>query len=128
EELVYMTAAELGRRTRTSNATVVRTLQALGYEGLADVKAAIAGPSTSEVVSAVKARIRVDSTGGDLVNVWDLVTAEAIERIEELRRSHSPELFFQAVQLLADAPAVLTYGFGAGALTAEHLARQLRRI
>jgi DNA-binding MurR/RpiR family transcriptional regulator len=128
EELVYMTAAELGRRTRTSNATVVRTLQALGYEGLADVKAAIAGPATSEIVSATKARFRVESTGDDLVNVWDLVTAEAIARIELLRESHSPELFVQAVQLLADARTVLTYGFGAGALTAEHLARQLRRI
>lgn len=128
EELVYMTASELGRRTRTSNATVVRTLQSLGYEGLSDLKATIAGPVTSDIVSAVKARERVDSTGADLETVWEFVTAEAIERIELLRQSHSHEKFVQAIDLLLDAQTVLVFGFGATSPAAEHLARQLRRI
>lgn len=127
EELVYMTAAELGRRTRTSNATVVRTLQALGYEGLADLKATIVGAGPAEVVPAVKARRRVESTGRDLDTVWDLVTAEAIERIGLLRESHSQEGFEEAIRLLLGAKIVLTYGFGATGIVAEHLAQQVRR-
>lgn len=128
EELVYMTAAELGRRTRTSNATVVRTLQALGYEGLGDLKATIVGVAPAEIVPAVKARHRVESTGSDLGNVWDLVTAEAIERIELLRQSYSPEKFGEAIKLLLGATTVFTYGFGASGIVAEHLAQQVRRV
>jgi DNA-binding MurR/RpiR family transcriptional regulator len=128
EELVYMTAAELGRRTRTSNATVVRTLQALGYEGLADLKATIVGGGPAEVVPAVKARRRVESTGRDLDAVWDLVTAEAIERITLLRQSHSADKFDEAIRLLLGAKTVFTYGFGATGIVAEHLAQQVRRV
>ena len=128
EELVYMTAAELGRRTRTSNATVVRTLQALGYEGLSDLKATIVGVGPTEVVPAVKARRRVQSTGRGLETIWDLVTAEAIERITLLRGTHSSKKFAEAVRLLLGADTVLTYGFGATGVVADHLAQQVRRI
>lgn len=128
EELVYMTAAELGRRTRTSNATVVRTLQALGYEGLSDLKATIVGVGPTEVVPAVKARRRVQSTGRDLETIWDLVTAEAIERITLLRGTHASKKFAEAVRLLLGADTVLTYGFGATGVVADHLAQQVRRI
>jgi DNA-binding MurR/RpiR family transcriptional regulator len=127
EELLYLTAAELGRQTRTSNATVVRTLQALGYEGLADLKASIAS-STLGSGASNRARNRVATTGGDLDTVWEKVTEEAVQRIEQLRSSYASADFVRAVELLLDARIVLTHGFGTNAIVAENLARQLRRI
>src|ERR1700729_3099404 len=48
-------AAALGARIGTSDATVLRTIQALGFAGLADLKAAILG---SEPVSTPAADMR----------------------------------------------------------------------
>jgi len=128
EHLLYKSAAELGAETRTSNATVVRTLQSLGYSGLAELKGLIAGPFTTITAPEVRARRRAESAGGDLQNVWDRVTTEAIERIELLRRTISMEAYAKAVGLLLDANQIVTYGFGASFVVADHLALKLRRI
>lgn len=128
EELLYKSATDLGEASQTSNATVVRTLQALGYEGLADLKALVAGPFTSAIPPAERTRQRLESTGGDLGSIWEKVTVEAAERIELLRRYYSPEAYMHAIELLLDARSVLTYGFGSSMLSAEHLTRKLRRI
>ncbi|MFD5215494.1 MurR/RpiR family transcriptional regulator [Microbacterium sp. NPDC058345] len=60
--------------------------------------------------------------------MWELVTAEAADRIAVLRRSHSAERFGEAIRLLLNARSILTYGFGATGIVAEHLAQQMRRI
>ena len=54
EQLVFVSAAELGAETKTSNATVVRTVQALGYSGLAELKAKLAAPIAGNRISGVK--------------------------------------------------------------------------
>jgi DNA-binding MurR/RpiR family transcriptional regulator len=127
EKLLYMTAAELGAETRTSNATVIRTLQSLGYSGLAELKGAVAGPFTTATPPAVRTRQRVESTGGDLQKLWDKVTTESIERIELLRRGFSLERFKQAVELMIGAREVIAFGVGATSVVAERLTLKLRR-
>ncbi|MFJ9391839.1 MurR/RpiR family transcriptional regulator [Nocardioides sp. NPDC101246] len=128
EQLLFMSAAELGSTTRTSNATVVRTLQALGYAGLAELKGGVAGPFTSSTAPDVRARRRIEATGGNLENVWERVTTEAIERIDLLRHYHSPEAYAAAVELIHGARQVATFGFGASSVVAEQLALKLRRV
>lgn len=123
-----MSASELGTETRTSNATVIRTLQALGYSGLAELKAKVAGPFIPSTPPEVRARRRVESAGGDLQKVWDSVTTESIDRIELLRRNFSLERYQRAVQFLLDAQTITTYGFGAAFVVAEHLALKLGRM
>jgi DNA-binding MurR/RpiR family transcriptional regulator len=56
EQLLYTTAADLGTETRTSNATVIRTLQRLGYSGLAELKGKVAGAFTSRAGAASSRR------------------------------------------------------------------------
>ena len=48
ERVLYLSAAELGQLSKTSNATVIRTVQALGYSGLAELKDLVAAPSRQE--------------------------------------------------------------------------------
>jgi DNA-binding MurR/RpiR family transcriptional regulator len=127
EHLLYASASELGAQTRTSNATVIRTLQSLGYSGLAELKGLVAGPFSTAVAPEVRARRRMESTGGDLQEVWNRVTAESIDRIELLRRNFSLERYEAAVHMLLEAREIATFGFGASFVAADHMALKLRR-
>jgi DNA-binding MurR/RpiR family transcriptional regulator len=128
ERILYMSAVELGTETRTSNATVVRALQSLGYSGLAELKSTVAKPFTDATAPEERARRRVESTGGDLQNVWDRIITETADRIELLRRGFSLKDYRQAVDLLVEAREVKTFAFGATFVVAEHLALKLRRM
>ncbi len=128
EQLLFMSAIELGNETKTSNATVIRTLQALGYSGLADLKGRVAAPFTTNTRPELRARQRIESTGGDLSNVWERVAAESIDRVELLKRTFAIDDYQYAVQLLLGAGHITVYGFGASFIAAEHLALKLGRM
>jgi len=128
EQLLYMSAVELGAETRTSNATVVRTLQSLGYAGLAELKSAIARPFTDQTAPAVRARRRIEAIGGHLPDIWDKVTNEWIDRITLLRTESSSDAYRTAVELLLGAREIVPFGFGSSFVVAEHLTLKLRRL
>lgn len=128
EQLLYRSAVELGAETRTSNATVVRTLQSLGYAGLAELKTAIARPFTEQTAPDVRARNRVEATKGDLPNVWEMVTAEWIDRIRLMSADFSAEVYQQAVGLLLGAREIVPFGFSSSFVAADHLTLKLRRL
>lgn len=127
EQLLYMSAQEIGTEAGTSNATVIRALQGLGYSGLAELKGLVATPFTSHIAPEDRARRRVQTTGGDLQAVWDHVVQESLDRIELLREKFDPEGYELAVRLIVEARLTWVYGFGASFVTAEHLALKLRR-
>lgn len=127
EQLLYMSAQEIGAEAKTSNATVIRALQGLGYSGLAELKGLVATPFTTHIAPEERARRRVETTGGDLQAVWDRVVAESIDRIELLRSKFDLADYEQAVRLIVDARQTWVYGFGASFIAAEHLALKLRR-
>jgi DNA-binding MurR/RpiR family transcriptional regulator len=128
EQLLYRSAVELGAETRTSNATVVRTLQSLGYAGLAELKSAIARPFTDQTAPEVRARSRVEATRGELPNVWEMVTAEWIDRIKLMRDGFSAPAYQQAVELMLGAREIVPFGFSSSYVVAEHLTFKLRRL
>ncbi|WP_017598954.1 MurR/RpiR family transcriptional regulator [Nocardiopsis lucentensis] len=127
-QILYASAQELGSASGTSNASVIRTLRRLGYEGLPALKQEIAAPFTSVVAPEVRLRDRIDRMGGDFTEIWDRVTDEARERVEHVRTAGSAEDLKRAVKLLADARETATYGVGASRIAAEHLALRLNRI
>ncbi|TCO34205.1 RpiR family transcriptional regulator [Kribbella steppae] len=128
ERLLYLSAAELGQASKTSNATVVRTLQSLGYAGLAELKDRVASPFQHPSRREERLRSRIESTGGDPKHVWDRVITEAIERIEFLNQHMAMDAYQEAVRLMLDAREIATYGFGANYVAAEHLTLKLRRF
>jgi DNA-binding MurR/RpiR family transcriptional regulator len=128
EHLLFMSAIDLGQESRTSNATVIRTLQALGYSGLPELKSKVAAPFTTSTRPELRARQRIEASGGDLPNVWARVHAESLDRIELMRTSFDLESYAHAVELLLSANRVITYGFGASTIAAVHLALKIRRI
>lgn len=128
EQLLYKSAVELGAETRTSNATVVRTLQSLGYAGLAELKTAIARPFTDQTAPEIRARRRIEAIGNHVPDIWDKVTTEWIDRITLLRTETSAQAYQRAVELLLGAREVLPFGFGSSFVVAEHLTLKLRRL
>jgi DNA-binding MurR/RpiR family transcriptional regulator len=128
EQLVFVSALELGAETKTSNATVVRTVQALGYSGLAELKAKLAEPFAGARLVEQRTRRRMESAGHDVQEVWGHVLTETDERLDQLRQAFSPEAYDHAVQLLLDAQEVVSYGFGALTVAAEHLYLRLARM
>jgi DNA-binding MurR/RpiR family transcriptional regulator len=127
EQILFASAQELGNATGTSNATVVRTMQRLGFGGLPGLKRALAAEFTSAVAPDVRLRQRVSHVGQDLTGIWERVFDEARERIDHCRRLLDAEAFKKAVELLVNAPAALVFGTGASEPAARHLALKLGR-
>lgn len=128
ESLLFASAQELGTASGTSNATVVRAMQRLGYAGLPALKRELTSDFTSAVPPEVRLRQRIAHVGRDLDDIWGEVFDEAQERIEHARRLTPGESLRDAVGFLAEAPEIHCYGVAASELAARHLALALGRI
>ncbi|RII20201.1 putative HTH-type transcriptional regulator YbbH [Streptomyces sp. YIM 130001] len=128
ESLVFASAQELGGASGTSNASVVRTLQRLGYAGLPALKRELASDFTSAVAPEVRLKQRIAHVGRDLDDIWEEVFDEAQERIEHTRRLTPGEALRDAVAHLAEAGEIHCYGVAASELAARHLALALGRL
>ncbi|MFD9423710.1 MurR/RpiR family transcriptional regulator [Streptomyces sp. NPDC060054] len=128
EQLLFASAQELGAASSTSNATVVRALQRLGYAGLPALKRELANDFTSAVAPEVRLKQRIAYVGQDLDSIWADVFDEAHERIDHARRLTEPEALRRSVAALAEAHEVFCYGIAASEPGARHLALALGRI
>jgi DNA-binding MurR/RpiR family transcriptional regulator len=119
-------AAALGERIGTSDATVLRTIQTLGFPSLADLKAAIL---KSEVVSTP-----ADDMRRTLVDL-DKTTREALDGIldahqDGLKVLRSPNCRAQiaaAVRLLEGAERIVVFGIGPSSALASYVSILLGR-
>ncbi|GAA2443405.1 MurR/RpiR family transcriptional regulator [Agromyces soli] len=127
ERILFATAAELGSETGTSNATVIRTLQKLGYAGLAEVKRQVAAPFTEEVAPEERVRQRLDRAGEDVGRIVGSVWNEASDQLELARHALEVEEVTAAASLLARAGRIYCYGVGASSVAAAHLVLRLGR-
>lgn len=128
ERLLYASAAELGAQSKTSNASVVRTLQTLGYSGLSELKQEVAAPFSSSVAPEVRLRSRLEHLGQDLGQIQREIWSEAQDLIALASRANSDADYSAAVNLIVHADTVFCYGLGASGIAADHLALRLRRI
>ncbi|MFJ8926421.1 MurR/RpiR family transcriptional regulator [Streptomyces sp. NPDC102364] len=128
ESLLFASAQELGTASGTSNASVVRTLQKLGYAGLPALKRELASDLTSAVAPEVRLKRRIAHVGRDLDAIWGEVFDEAAERIEHARRLTPGEALREAVGILAEAGEIHCYGVAASELAARHLTLALGRV
>lgn len=128
EHLLFAGAQELGTASGTSNATVVRALQRLGYAGLPALKRELATGFTAAVAPEVRLRQRIAHVGRDLDAIWGDVLDEAQERIEQTRRLTGSDALRAAVAALADAGEIHAFGVAASEPAARHLALALGRI
>ncbi len=125
-EAVTASAAELARMTSTSDATVVRTARALGYEGLRELKRALLEMITLRRDPALVLDQRLDQIEGG--GVLQHVAQDSGELIGALPDLLDGDSWRAAVAALDHADRIWAYGIGPAALTAQHLALELVRI
>ena len=128
EVVLEHTAMEIATATQTSDATVVRAIQALGFAGLRELKQTMERWFGTSVTSAEKMRSTVTALSSDVNSSIDFVL-EGHQRVcEVLSRADNRAAVAQAVALLSDARQVGIFGIGASGILAEYTARLFSRI
>jgi RpiR family transcriptional regulator, carbohydrate utilization regulator len=119
DELIYLTVTELAERTSTSESTVVRLTQKIGYKGYQEFKIMLARDlvePTTEIHSAIEA-------GDDLATVKSKVFHANAQALRDTLEVLDDEQLRRAVDALARARRVEIYGVGGSsplALDAYH--------
>lgn len=105
----FLSIPELARRSKVSEATVVRFAQRLGYTGFAELKADLVGILTDRLGAGVPSS---PPTGDELL---EQVATVEIENIRRTADGIDPHTFQQVAEALARADTVLTFGLGISA-------------
>jgi DNA-binding MurR/RpiR family transcriptional regulator len=117
-------AAEIARRTRTSDATVIRTAQALGFAGLAEMRhELVADLQNSSPADGMSRTLK--ETGESAERAIELVLDTHKKGFDQLR-SAQPQIA-EAIARLDRAPRIVIFGVGPTASLAEYAAFTLRR-
>ena len=123
-----LSALELAARTSTSDATVVRTVQALGFAGMPELKrelaAALAAPPPDP---AHAMRRTLAEAGEDSGRAVDLAIETQREAVEALTQPEARATLRAAVATLHPARRILVFGLGPSAALARYLATMLGR-
>jgi DNA-binding MurR/RpiR family transcriptional regulator len=128
QEIIFATAGEIGAATETSDATVVRTAKALGYSGLPELKREAGQQAIGRTRPSARLRSRIDKAGQETTSLLDHVFTEAVERLNETRRLITEDDFVAAVDLLAGAREIVSFGLGPSEPGAHHLTLRMRRL
>jgi DNA-binding MurR/RpiR family transcriptional regulator len=124
--LGFLTAAAIAARAGTSDATVVRTAQRLGFSGLAALKQFVAEAASAPALSGrLRASIADASVSGSALAEAVRVQHRALDRLDVLA---STPAFGDAVALLSKARRVVVNGTGPSASLASYAVVLLDRI
>lgn len=125
EGAAFASAAELGQLTETSDATVVRTVKALGYDGLPGLKESLRDNIRERLMPAGRLN---DCRDGEPETILAQVLSASGRLLDEAQRTIRPESFAAAVELIASARETLILGSGGPDVLGEYLALRLARL
>lgn len=128
EEVLVSSAMAIASRTRTSDATVIRTVKALGYSGMADFRQELACELRNDLSLASRMAPRLDEVGEAPASSFALTLQSHQQALEHLRRDISPALFEAVVDEIVSATRVLIFAISPSSAMANYLALQLERF
>ncbi|MBB4953189.1 DNA-binding MurR/RpiR family transcriptional regulator [Agrobacterium vitis] len=120
-------ALEIGFATGTSDATVIRALQALGFSGLVDLKdtlEAYLGQTDSPIE---KMAATTDELKGNSDAAIDFVVENQRAALDTLTSTDNRAALATATQLLAKSTGIGVFGIGASGIIADYAARLFAR-
>jgi DNA-binding MurR/RpiR family transcriptional regulator len=120
-------AMDLAASTGTSDATVIRTVQALGYAGLADLKQALVASLERGATPADDMRRTLEDLGQDATLALDTVLETHAEALTTLRSAAFREQLGRALPALHAAERIVVFGIGPSAALAQYAATLLAR-
>ena len=128
QDVLISSAAALGSRTGTSDATVVRTARALGFAGLNDLKRKLADEMRQRLTLADRMERTLEEAGDDPAKAFTLAMDIHEQSLASLRRSITPDDFQIAVEMIGMARRVAVFGLGPSSAVANYLVLQLSRM
>jgi len=124
KEAITATASELGERTSTSSATVIRLCKSLGLNGFQDLKLRLAGDLQKGNVEGY----RDIKPNVSYFSIIDKMTSNSIQALRETSEIMNTEELSKAVDLLSGAPRIHFFGRGASGLIATDAQQKFLRI
>jgi DNA-binding MurR/RpiR family transcriptional regulator len=128
EEVLVGSAASLAAKIGTSDATVIRTAQALGYSGLDELRRDIAHELKMSLSPAARLTRTLGAVKGDASSALGVVIDIHVQALEKLRGDIGTAQFEAAIELLAKARRVVVFGIGPSSALADYFAIQLGRF
>lgn len=128
QEAAFSSAEELGRATGTSDASVVRTAKALGFDGLPGLKRSLQGHLQSLLTPANRLSASLESAGEGPGALLSATLRDHIERLTEAERTLDHAQFERAVELITNARETVICGFAGLGGVSEYIATHLTRI
>ncbi|MEU8223599.1 MurR/RpiR family transcriptional regulator [Kribbella sp. NPDC048915] len=129
QQAAFSSAEELGRATGTSDASVVRTAKALGYDGLPGLKRSLQGQLQTLLTPANRLSASLESFGKE--GPESLLRATLRDHIEHLtlaEQNIDTDAFRRAVELVDQARETVVCGFAGLDGVSEYIATHLTRI
>jgi DNA-binding MurR/RpiR family transcriptional regulator len=120
-------AADIGASSGTSDATVVRTIQSLGFDGLADLRQSLAASFDMPATPADNMRRSLADIGKSTGRAIDLVFDAHRKAFEALQSTKTREAITAAVSTLHPASRVVVFGIGPSAALAHYMTMLLSR-
>ncbi len=124
QDAIHCTAQELGDRSKTSSAAVIRLCKSLGLKGFQELKIRIAG----DLHRPMEERYRDIDPEETQASVLSKMTANSIQAIRETAEIVSMEELDQAVKALSNAKTIHFFGVGASAIIALDAQQKFLRI
>jgi DNA-binding MurR/RpiR family transcriptional regulator len=128
EEAAFISAADIAAQLGTSDATVVRTVQSLGYSGLPELKRELVNALKSRATPALRLGRSLELIGNSPKEALSYAFAVQLELLEEARRTVNPDAFVQAVDIVRAAKRTHVAGIGPTGAMARYLAMRLTRF
>ncbi len=124
EEVIHMTAIELGKRTQTSGATVVRLSKSLQLNGFQDLKMKIAG----DLAKPVDQGYRDIKPEESVELIIQKITSNTIQSLRDTVEIIDKRELKRAIQVLLQAENVHFFGIGASHIIALDAQQKWLRI
>ena len=128
EEAVFLSAAEIARQLETSDATVIRAVQSLGYSGLPALKAELQDALRTRATPTLRLGRSIEDLGDEPSLVLEHVLATELQLLHDARETLRGADFARALKLIAGAQRVVIQGLGPNAPLGEYFAARLRRM
>jgi DNA-binding MurR/RpiR family transcriptional regulator len=125
--ILTLSALEIAGETGTSDATVIRTIQSLGFQGLRDLKDTVehllqSTSSPTEKMASTTGQISKDADAA-----IDFMINDQTHAMQELAKPENRAGLQRAISLLAQAHRIGVFGIGASGIIATYAARLFSR-
>ncbi|MCJ8007797.1 MurR/RpiR family transcriptional regulator [Lederbergia wuyishanensis] len=123
-DAISLTASELGKRSSTSGAAVIRLCKSLDLKGFQDLKLRIAG----DLQKTPQQEIRDIEPNESKYTIIEKMTTNSIQTIKETAELLSADELTKAIRVLENANSIHFFGVGASNIIAQDAQQKFIRI